>query len=121
MKATLRKTLFVPSYPQNIFSVKDALHSGAEIQVKECDCKIIKNGTTFNITECNRLYYLQTVVDNTKCKNQDKVNLTLEVSKWHERLGHCNFEEVFKLENVVDGMKIKDKTCVDKTKLKCNT
>ena len=121
IKVTLKNVLYIPSYPQDIFSAKAAVHGGAEIQLKEGDNKMIKNGTTFNIVEHNRLYYLQTVEDNMKCKNKDKVNIALDVNEWHNMLGHCNFDDVLRLESVVDGMKIKDKASVDKTKLKCNT
>lgn len=32
-----------------------------------------------------------------------------DIQTWHEILGHCNFGDVQKLENVVDGMSIKSK------------
>lgn len=32
-----------------------------------------------------------------------------DIQMWHEILGHCNFNDVQKLENVVDGMSIKGK------------
>lgn len=41
------------------------------------------------------------------------------MSTWHEILGHCNFEDVLKLPDVVKGMKIKGK--VDKSHLDCET
>jgi len=36
----------------------------------------------------------------------DSVNLAHDVIEWHNILGHCNFDDVLKLENVVDGMKV---------------
>ena len=28
--------------------------------------------------------------------------------KWHKIMGHCNFQDLRKLQNIVDGMKIAD-------------
>lgn len=40
-----------------------------------------------------------------------------DLQTWHEILGHCNYDDVLKLESVTDGMKIRGKT--DKSNLKC--
>jgi len=34
------------------------------------------------------------------------VNVAHDVIEWHNILGHCNCDDVLKLENVVDGMKV---------------
>ena len=50
------------------------------------------------------MYFLDTYND---CQiDSDTVNYTCDVQKWHEILGHCNFDDVLQLENIVDGMKI---------------
>jgi len=36
----------------------------------------------------------------------DSVNYACNLSSWHEILGHCNYDDVLKLESVVDGMKV---------------
>ena len=103
---TLRKALFIPSYPQDIFSVKAATTSGATVVFKEeKDVLIHKDGTRFNIHVHNRLYYLH-----TEGENSDKCNACHDIQTWHEILGHCNYEDVLKLQNVVEGMQIKGKT-----------
>ncbi|KAI7806633.1 hypothetical protein IRJ41_009193 [Triplophysa rosa] len=61
VRTTLKKALYIPSYPQNIFSVKAATANGASINFREgCDELIHKDGTKFDIQQYNRLYYLNT-------------------------------------------------------------
>ncbi|KAJ8358742.1 hypothetical protein SKAU_G00152670 [Synaphobranchus kaupii] len=75
--ATLRKALFIPSYPQDIFSVKAATTSGATVVFREGeDALIHKDGTRFNIHVYDRLYYLHTEADTApygkvKCMRSD--------------------------------------------------
>ena len=52
-----------------------------------------------------RLYYLSTVED----ENVDEVYGCHDIQTWHKILGHCNFDDVAKLEKVVEGMSIKGK------------
>ncbi|XP_034087587.1 uncharacterized protein LOC117556386 [Gymnodraco acuticeps] len=103
---TLRKALFIPSYPQDIFSVKAATASGATVVFKQGkDALIHKDGTRFDIHVSNRLYYLH-----TEGENSDKCNACHDVQTWHEILGHCNYDDVLQMQNVVEGMQIKGKT-----------
>ena len=60
------------------------------------------NGTTFDIRKSGKLYYLNNVANNTGDSHS--------IKEWHEILGHCNVKDVFKLESVVEGMKITDKS-----------
>ncbi|KAK6305403.1 hypothetical protein J4Q44_G00241830 [Coregonus suidteri] len=94
VKTTLTKALYVPSFPQDIFSVKAATANGASVNFRQ--------GTTFDIEEYDRLYYLNTVSD----ENDDGCHGCYDIHTWHKILGHCNFEDVSKLENVTEGMKI---------------
>ncbi|XP_076741663.1 uncharacterized protein LOC143419316 [Maylandia zebra] len=58
---TLRDALFIPSYPQSIFSVKAATNYGAQVIFKKGQNELVnKDGTVFPIEEYNRLYYLKT-------------------------------------------------------------
>ncbi len=105
-KAVLKDALFVPSYPQSIFSVKAATTSGATVVFKEDkDALITRDGTRFNIHVYGRLYFLH-----TEAESNDKCNTCHDIQTWHEILGHCNYDDVFKLQNVVEGMQIKGKT-----------
>lgn len=106
-RATLRDALFIPSYPQDIFSVKAATTSGATVVFKEGhNALITKNGTRFDIHVYGKLYYLH-----TEGESNDKCNACHDIQTWHEILGHCNYDDVLKLQNVVNGMQIKGKAC----------
>ena len=116
-KTVLKDTLFIPSYPQDIFSLKAATSNGAELKFQLGYNELIhKDGTMFAIKEHGQLYYLNTVrqYDNTS----DKGSVSHDVHTWHEILGHCNFEDVIKSQGVVDGMNISGSS--DKSKFNCN-
>ncbi|TWW54783.1 hypothetical protein D4764_0220080 [Takifugu flavidus] len=53
MKATLKKARYVPTYPQDIFSVKAATTNGASVNFREGHSELIhKSGTRFDIKDC---------------------------------------------------------------------
>lgn len=116
LKTTLSDALYIPSYPQDIFSVKAATASDATVIFKkDKDVLIHKDGTKFNIHVHNRLYYLHTVDNDVTCEDnivtcKDNVKGCFNLQKWHEILGHCNYDDVLKLPPVVEGMKIKGAT-----------
>ena len=104
VNAILKNALFIPSYPQDIFSVQAATERGASVTFQPNSAELVyRDGTTFDIDKIGRLYYLKTFGDNV---TSDKVNYTCDLKSWHEILGHCNYDDVVKLQNVVDGMKI---------------
>ena len=106
VKTRLRQALYIPTFPQNIFSVKAATANGAEVCFKDGDDWLVhKNGTKFKMDVYGRLYYLSTVED----ENVDKVYGCHDMQTWHRILGHCNLDDVAKLEKVVEGMSIKGK------------
>ena len=123
VQVTLKNALYIPSYPHNIFSVKAATKNGAEIKLKHGHNLMMTKDrtTTFDIEEYDRLYYLKTVseTDQDRHMKDDRVNLSLDIKEWHEILGHCNLDDIRKLENVVQGMHIK-KGKLEKT-MNCNT
>ena len=90
-KVTLKKALFIPSYPKSIFSAKAATTNGATVTFQEGRDELIhKDGTVFPIEVHERLYYLKTVnnkryVTNTvnDMMSSDKVSLSCDVKKWH--------------------------------------
>lgn len=104
-KVTLRDALFIPSYPQDIFSVKAATASGAKVVFEEGkDALITRDGNQFDIHVYGKLYYLH-----TEGESNDKCNACHDIQTWHEILGHCNYDDVIKLQNVVAGMRISAK------------
>ena len=103
---TLKGVLFIPSYPQDIFSVKSAMANRAAISFKKNNNELIhKNGTKFNIFAHNRLYYLMSTTN----KSEDSCQGCYGINTWHRILGHCNYDDIRQLPNVVKGMKIKEK------------
>ncbi|KAK0153173.1 hypothetical protein N1851_005144 [Merluccius polli] len=100
--AMLKKALYIPSYPQDNFFVKTATANGASVNFRPgCDQLIHKDGTKFDIKEYNKLYYLNTYSG----EKDDGCHACYDIQTWHKILGHCNY--VSKLQNVVEGMKIK--------------
>ena len=112
----LKDALFVPSFPQNIFSVQAATQNGGSISFEKDKAELVTEDKTmrFPILKQGKLYYLHSNVSNV---DVDEVHLSQDLMSWHETLGHCNFDDVIKLENVVDGMTVVGK----KTKRECET
>ena len=115
-KATLTNALYVPSYPQDIFSVQAATEKGACIIFQSDYAELKYDETEFNIEKDGRLSYLKTY--DVKSES-DSVNYTRDIKGWHAILGHCNYEDIIKLEGVVDGMKVSGKDSVKSGD--CNT
>ena len=110
---TLKNALYIPSFPQELFSVKCATANGAKLLFEEGnDVLVVPNGTRFNIQVCNKMYYLQTEND-----ENDVCNVSHDIQTWHEIMGHCNYDDILKLQDVTVGMHIKgakhkpDKEC----------
>ena len=98
VKATLRNALFIPSYPQDIFSVQAATERGASVTFQPDSAELTyKDGTKFVIEKHGRLYYLNTY-DNIA--DSDSVNCVRSMNEWHQILGHCNYDDIEKLEHV---------------------
>lgn len=118
---TLKRALFIPSYPQSIISVQAATMDGAKVVFQEGRNELVSNeGTVFRIEEHERLYYLRTVNTHKQdsviyIMSKDKVNLTCDVKTWHEIMGHCNIKDILKLPEVVEGMTITGDTKVECT------
>ena len=100
---TLKNALYIPSFPQELFSVKCATAHGAKVLFEEGnDVLVAPDGARFSIQVCDRMYYLQ-----TKCDDNDMCNVSHDIQTWHEIMGHCNYEDILKLQDVTLGMHIK--------------
>ena len=114
---SLKNALYIPSYPQDIFSVQAATERGASIVFHPEAAELIsKGGTKFNIKKYGKLYYLHVGLY-SDVENVDSLNYVSDLKSWHAILGHCNYGDVVKLEEVVDGMKISDSS----SRLDCET
>ena len=135
--ATLHNALYCPSYPQNIFSVKSATERGHSVYFSRDNSELVsKGGVRFPIHSNGGLYYLYSVSSGIEdeCRKISSLDINSEnddtaipvhvcsistsisevqvcdLDMWHKILGHCNTGDILKLEDVVDGMKISDKT-----------
>ena len=104
---TLNDVLYMPSYPQNVFSVKAAVHKSSARVVFEKDNSAIyaPDGTRFPLQEKNSLYYL--------CKVGAVSERSDDLETWHRILGHCNTQDVISLETHASNMKITNKSSFD--------
>ena len=94
VKTGLKNALYIPSYPQDIFSVKAATSNGAELRFAQDSGELtLEDGTIVEIEENRRLYYLTSIGshENDGVSEVDKVNLSYDINTWHEILGHCKF------------------------------
>ena len=104
LSTTLRQALYIASYPQEMFSVKAATASGATMIFKKGkDVLIHRDGTKFHIHVHDRLYYLHTA-NNEDDDCGDQCRGCFDTQTWHEILGHCNQDDIQRLQSV-DGMK----------------
>ena len=97
----LDNALYIPSYKQNIFSVSASIAKGASVSLEK-ERKYFKahDGTMFGIQQKGRLYY-----QNSMSSSKNNASSVIE---WHKIMGHCNFQDLRKLQKVVEGMKIAD-------------
>jgi hypothetical protein len=106
VNAEMHNALYVPSYPQDIFSVQAATEKGSTVVFHPDSAELITaEGTKFDIEKRGRLCYL--------CSRVSSNKQSCDLKRWHEILGHCNINDILKLENFVDGMTITDNANFD--------
>jgi len=114
-RVVLQNSLYVPSYPQNIFSVRAAAENGVTVVLSKDDSKLLApDGTTFKIVQHGRMFYFDNVI--FTFNNVDNINVARDLNSWHRILGHCNIIDITHLESLADGIKI-----VDKDNFHCET
>ena len=106
---TLKDALYIPSFQQNIISVQSMTKRGASVKFGPDSSEItVPDGTQFDINQSGKLFYVNTV--------KSSAPIARSLKECHMILGHSNVDDIMKLEKVVNGMKISDKT-----KFKCGT
>ena len=129
--SVLKRALYIPSFPQDLFSVNGATEENPKTQVtfgSKCAVMTTEDGTQFIMPKRGKLWFIDSyigtktnIVEINTVKNNDNNNSSAEPSpapskrndtleNWHKIMGHCNKEDVLRLENVVDGMKISSKS-----------
>ena len=84
----LTNALYVPAFPQNIFSVQAATNKGPSVPFQPDSGQLSLNGKAFKIEKHGKLYFLPIIDDNAHIKVNSVKELCLQ--GWHEVLGHCN-------------------------------
>ena len=106
----LENVLYIPTYPQNIFSVKAAIRKGSSVHFNsdQPSCLVTPSGMMFPTEELDfGLDYLRNYArPSSDNKSQDFVCGVRSVETWHRVLGHCNRGDLLKSQHVVEGMKI---------------
>ena len=99
----LEDALYIPSYSQNILSVSKMTKKGVNVYFGPNYAELeAPNGVKFNIEQHGRLYFIKSVMSEGP--------KTRTLKEWHETLGHLNLKDCLRLESVVEGMKITEKT-----------
>ena len=105
VNGVLKDTLFIPSFPVDIFSVPSATQCGASVIFNKNSSKLItSDGTKFNVDRKGRLFFIDQAKVAKCADGGKKKSLTL----WHRIMGHCNKHDLIKLQDSVIGMKIND-------------
>ena len=100
---SLRNALCAPSFPTNLFSVTAATKCNAAVNfTKHSATLITPDGNKFPIVEENQLYYFKRISTHQAFK-------TLTLSEWHNALGHLNYDDIMKMPEITEGMRISDR------------
>ena len=99
MEVKLHGVLFIPTYPQWIFSVRAATEREAIVVFKNDSAMIIApNGQRFPVCMRDKLYYLY--------KSEVASSRAETLETWHALLSHCNADDILKLSECVIGMTV---------------
>ena len=106
IEVKLYGVLYIPSYPQWIFSVRAATENGAVVIFEGNSATIISSGgLKFPVSMKEKLYYL--------CKSDVSSKQSSTLRNWHQLLGHCNSGDITKLVDCVSGMTLTDRKSFD--------
>ena len=85
-KAVLHNALYVPSFNQDIFSVRAVTENGVTISFSKDLGNLHSNGTNFGISKRNNLYYLDSV-SSVSVSSSSNVR---PLKEWHEVMVKSN-------------------------------
>lgn len=98
----LRNALLAPTFPACLFSVRAATNAGATISFKEDSSELNYGGSAIKFIEKGQLFFIPIGSDS-------KFAVTRTLHQWHQTLGHMNYNDILKLQEVSKGMDISDK------------
>ena len=99
----LKDVLYVPGALANLFSVKQATSNGATITFED-DKGIVRDEMGNVLLEATSRGGLYCITAHPKIEQALVATETAEL--WHRRLGHLGYDNLAKLPNMVDGIKI---------------
>ena len=102
----LRDAVYVLAYNRNLVSVARLKKVGVEIRFGEKNSLTTSDGTWFHIEQENNLFVWR-IVPNLRATKHETC-LSSKLSKWHDRLGHNNWEDLKKLKQCVVGMDVSE-------------
>jgi transposase InsO family protein len=103
----LRDAMYVPEYSRNLVSVKRLCDGGATIDFGRHARLVTANGTNFPFVVRDNLYSLQVRTSTRGQQDAAEFAMTSQtLTRWHERLGHNNKQDVAALQKKVEGMKV---------------
>jgi hypothetical protein len=97
----LKDAYYVPSYSRNLVSVKRLNDSGATVNFGQSPHILSPEGTVFPFSVSSNLFTLEIFRKTTETAMQSH-----SITRWHERLGHNNKQDVGRLERAVEGMQV---------------
>ena len=106
-KIKLTNCLYVPSFRKNIVSVNLAIQSGFRFHFNDIGQETMQcpQGNIFKISTKGSLYFLNNFTINSI--------ISRSLNEWHIYLGHPNLDEIMKLPEVTDNMKITHKKQIE--------
>ena len=105
----VRGVLFVPELKTNLLSIAKIIKSGYKVTFNKVGCQIYNNNRKLiaNANLINDTYQLNVCKKDSMCamitKTEDNIYL------WHQRMGHLNFNDIKKIRDCTEGVKLSSK------------
>ena len=89
INTVLKNALYIPSFPQDIFSVHSATEQGAEVRFRKDSSELVaSDGTKFDLKKKGKWYFIDQVKDVNDGSGVSKRKDSLYT--WHQIMRHCN-------------------------------
>jgi hypothetical protein len=105
----LRDVLHVPNFTKNLISVDEIFMQGHDVDFKQKHQAILVDANEekkINMERINKLWHVREVDSFITNDKAYYTNAPDDVYLWHQRLGHQNFQMIFKLKDQVHGLKL---------------
>ena len=112
----LKDTLFVPTYTANLVSVSKLTRNKADVMFDDVCPRIILPDSSEILLQNQRDLFKMKIELANEHSVENVAMVVSDIEIWHKRLGHNNFDDIKKLENLTEGVKFSQKkhnNCVD--------